>query len=432
MSEGLRGADALGAVAAPAAVTVALVTASGLGAGTAVAAADSAVELGQRIKAARMRREMRGEELGAVLGLDKTQISKIEGGVRRVNVRELPQLARALGVAIGELLGEPARPRMAMAHRLAAGVAEAPAATRRRALQLIEVEDLLSRRTQVPSPSASAAGTRVTEFARATFNRRPRNKAEARRQGRELAVRVRTELRLGAYEIGDLPGLIEREFGVDVAVSPLGADADGLCVHGDGVAMIVASSDFSDGHVRFTLAHELGHHILDDSRDIIDEQQRDMFGDDLAERRVNAFAAHLLMPTDGVRQTVAWSGGGVNDRVLVALMSRFGVSLSALVGQLIELRLVPFDDGPRLRELSVGALQARHRDLAPDQSLTIGRRNVRPPARLIRTAIQAAQAQTLGLSPVATLLQREDDEELWDEVMVRQYAVAVAGAAPTR
>jgi hypothetical protein len=133
-----------------------------------------------------------------------------------------------------------------------------------------------------------------------------------------------------------------------------------------------------------------------------------------------------------VRQTVAWSGGEVNDRVLVALMSRFGVSLSALVGQLIELRLVPFEDGPRLRELSVGALQARHRDLVPEQSLTTGRRNVRPPARLIRSAIEAAQSQTLGLSPVATLLERDDDEELWDEVMDRQYAAATAGATPAR
>lgn len=429
MTEGLRGADALGAVAALTSATVTTVTASGL-AGAAVA--DSAVELGKRIKAARVSRKMRGEDLGAAIGLDKTQISKIERGVRRVNVRELPQLARALGVAIGELLGEPARPRMAMAHRLAAGVAEAPAATKQRALELLKVEDLLSRRIEVPAPSASAEGGRVTEFARATFDRRPRNKAEARRQGRELAERVRMELGLGAYEIGDLPGLIEREFGVDVAVSPLGADADGLCVQGDGVALIVASSDFSDGHVRFTLAHELGHHIVDDPRDVIDEQQPDMFGDDLAEFRVNAFAAHLLMPADGVRQTVAWIGGGVNDRVLVALMSRFGVSLSALVGQLIELRLVPFEDGPRLRELSVGALQSRHRDLIPDQSLTTGRRNVRPPGRLIRTAIQAAQSQTLGLSPVATLLERDDDEELWDEVMDRQYAVDTAGATPTR
>ena len=33
-----------------------------------------------------------------------------------------------------------------------------------------------------------------------------------------------------------------------------------VCGHGEGVALIVVSSDFSDGHVRFTPANELGQH----------------------------------------------------------------------------------------------------------------------------------------------------------------------------
>jgi hypothetical protein len=34
-----------------------------------------------------------------------------------------------------------------------------------------------------------------------------------------------------------------------------------LCIHSDGVALILASTDYTDGHVRCTVAHELGHHV---------------------------------------------------------------------------------------------------------------------------------------------------------------------------
>lgn len=420
MSEGRRGSSALGPVS-PSSPTA-----------PSDGGADG-VSVGARIAAARRRRPLTGSQLGELVGLSKDQVSKVEKGVRRVSARELPKFARALGVSMGELLGEPIRPRMAMAHRLAAGVEEEPAASRRRALQLLEVEDLLSRRTAVPAAVPGVAGARVLDFARTDFVDHPRTKAEARRQGRRLAERLRTELGLDGHEIGDLAGLVEREFGVDVALSPLGPDADGLCVHGDGVALIIASTDFSDGHVRFTLAHELGHHILDDPRSVIDERERDMFGEDLIERRVNAFAAHLLMPVDGVRATVAWTGDGVvGERVLVALMERFGVSYQALIGQLIELQLVPFEAGPQLRGVAVSGLVARHRDVAVSGAATNVRRAIRAPERLLRTAIRAAQDEVLGLSPVAVLLEREDDENLWGEVMEGEYRAPATAPAPPR
>ena len=61
---------------------------------------------------------------------------------------------------------------------------------------------------------------------------------------------------------------------------------------------------FSQGHVRFTLAHELGHRLLGEPRDVINGGERDMFAGNLQERRVNAFAGHLLMPEEGIRETL--------------------------------------------------------------------------------------------------------------------------------
>jgi hypothetical protein len=48
---------------------------------------------------------------------------------------------------------------------------------------------------------------------------------------------------------------------------------------------------------------------------------------------------------------------------------------------------------------------------------TVTRRVHRAPERLARRAISAAQQQRLGLSVVASLLGRDDDEQLWADVM---------------
>ncbi|MFJ7095871.1 helix-turn-helix domain-containing protein [Streptomyces mirabilis] len=376
-------------------------------------------EVGRRVCEARRRRALTGEALGGLVGLGKDQVSKIENGRRKVSVRELPKFAAALGVTVAHLLGQTTRPSLAMAHRLAGDTTpEADNNAKRRALELLEVEDILVQRAQPRPSSSTAAGQAVLEFAGKELLQRPRNRPEAERQGKRLAEQVRRDLGLGSYELGDLPGLIERHFAVDVALSPLGTATDGLCVHGDGVALIVASTDFSQGHVRFTLAHEFGHHLLGDPRDVINEGERDMFADDLQERRVNAFAGHLLTPEEGIRETLGWlSDGRVTERSLVALMEQFGVSLAALVYQLCVMGLITYDQGRQLRTQGAHNLVARHSSVAPTGAGVTVRHTVRAPERLLSAAVHAARSQRVGLGVVATLLQREDDDALWDAVM---------------
>ncbi|MEV6792402.1 XRE family transcriptional regulator [Streptomyces sp. NPDC051320] len=386
-----------------------------------------AADVGRRVGQARARRALTGEALGAMVGLGKDKISKIENGRRKVSVRELPKFAEALGVTVAHLLGKPSRSALAMAHRLAGDTGpDENCNAKRRALELLEVEDVLVQRAAPPPSSPTLAGRQVLDYARGELSGRPRNKQEAERQGRRLAEHTRRGLDLGSHELGDLPGLIERHFGVDVALSPLGNTTDGLCIHGDGVALIVASTDFSQGHVRFTLAHELGHHLLGDPRDVINEGARDMFADTLQERRVNAFAGHLLMPEEGIRETLGWlSAGQVTERSVVALMEQFGVSVAALVYQLCVLGRITFEQGQKLREQGARSLVTRHASVAPTGAAITVRRTVRAPERLLGAAVEAARNQLVGLGVVATLLQREDDEALWDAVMEAEPEVLV-------
>ncbi len=304
---------------------------------------------------------------------------------------------------------------------LAAGApSEALRPARRRARQLLEVEDLLTQVTELPPAATSAAGARAVEQARARFRTLPRSTPAAQRQGRDLAELARRELDLGSGALGDVAALVEQNFAVDVALSPLGTDADGLCVHCGPSALILASSDFPDGHLRFTLAHELGHHLLNDPAEIIEETTRDMFADTVREQRANAFAGHFLMPERGIRSVLAWLGeqpGQVSDRSAVALMGHFGVSMAALVYQLNIIGILTYDVGQAMRGRGVRSLVSQHRDVAPSGAATAVGSVRRAPERLTRRALAAARQQLLGLSAVASLLERDDDEQLWDEIM---------------
>lgn len=389
-----------------------------------------AAQVGARVAAARKSRGMTGTELGEIVGLRKDQISKIESGRRRLDISELPRVAAALGVTVRSLLGQADRPALAVAARLAGDAGtDAVRAVRRRARQLFEIDDLLTQVTGMPPAQASPQGLRLVEQARERFGARPRSKAEAQRQGRDLAELTRTELDLGSDALGDIAGLIEQHFAVDVALSPLGTGVDGLCIHSGAAALILANTDSSDGRVRFTLAHELSHHLLGDPREVIEEAEGDMFADTAVERRASAFAGHFLMPERGVRSVLSWlaeESGTVSERAGIALMEHFGVSMAALIYQLNILGLLSYDDGQQLRNRGVTYLVERHRDVAPSRAATAAGHIRRAPERLTRRALAAARDQRLGLSVLASLLERDDDEQLWREVMADHIQAAAS------
>ncbi len=124
--------------------------------------------IGGRVATARKLRGLTGTELGEMVGLRKDQISKIESGRRRLDVAELPSFAAALGVTVRHLIGQADRPALAVAARLAAGASpQAMRSARRRARQLLEIDDLLTQVTAMPPARPSAEGIRVVEATRA-------------------------------------------------------------------------------------------------------------------------------------------------------------------------------------------------------------------------------------------------------------------------
>lgn len=381
-------------------------------------------KIGPRIAAFRKQRNMTQAELGASLGMDNTQISKIESGARRVEVSELVVAAEALGVSTRDLVGAPERDKLALAARVAQdSTVEDLRAIRQRARQIIEVEHVLSEVVGLQPASPDRRTSEIVAEGARLSQGRATAKLAIQEQGETLAKAVRTKFELGQSPIADLPEFIEANFGVDVALYPFGnrfdADKpDGLCVHSGDTHIILANTAFVSGHVRFTLAHELAHHLFADPREIINETATEMYAESPVEWRANAFAAALLMPEEGVRAVHrrVESSRQVSPAALKYLVGHFGVSLAAMIYRLNVLELLSFDDGQRLRARGWSKLPGLLTGDGQDRSEELPA-PPRPPTRLTSAALAAFAEQRMGLAPLATLLQRDDDDDLYREVL---------------
>jgi Zn-dependent peptidase ImmA (M78 family)/transcriptional regulator with XRE-family HTH domain len=373
--------------------------------------ATSEQEMGARIAALRDARGMTGEQLGHALGLSRSQVSKIEHGTRRLDVSEVAVIADALEVGLADVLGVQRSGSLALAARImAAPASDDTLPSRRRLRQLLEAEATLGSATGLRQNRPTASGQAV--LAAIAQSGIPSGGA-AQRDGEELAGLVRGGLGLGRGPIADVAELAEQHFGLDVLAWPTGTAVSGLCAHGDGVAMMLVSTDFPRGHQRFTAAHELAHHLLRDPREVVVDG--DLYAPGTpAERRANAFAAALLMPADGLRDVVA--GRVIDEIVLTELMRHFGVSFTALIYRLGErsIGLLSAKAREAWRQRSVWSVLRSANDPDP-QELTSANNARRIPPRLWRAAQAGYQNGRVGIGTLAALVD-EDAEQLFSRL----------------
>lgn len=105
-------------------------------------------------------------------------------------------------------------------------------------------------------------------------------------------------------------------------------DFDGLSEVINGVPVIVLL-DIEDGaRQRFTIAHELGHLLLD------------VEGTPNAEKLCNRFASALLMPKDAMKKEFGIKRQNINFLELAAIKQEYGVSYQAIVYRLKDLNII--------------------------------------------------------------------------------------------
>jgi Zn-dependent peptidase ImmA (M78 family) len=143
---------------------------------------------------------------------------------------------------------------------------------------------------------------------------------------------------------------IARREGIKIELALLDDDLSGMSFIKNGIAVIVLNLNHHPNRRRFTLAHEIGHHVMHVpyltnnvhvdkivlNRDDISSQ-----GVDVKEVQANAFAAELLMPESELRRyhTVDLN----DDEFLYSLAKKLKVSVTALTYRLINLGKLPQD-----------------------------------------------------------------------------------------
>ncbi|WP_369374650.1 helix-turn-helix domain-containing protein [Promicromonospora sp. Populi] len=283
------------------------------------------VALGRRLTQARELAGMTQDSLARAVGLDRTAVTRLEKGERKLSVPELVEIAEAVGRPLSYFVA-PVVP---------AVVSRRSDATTHDSTQTLDVEleqfadDLrMLMDMGLLHPAQRAADART-----------PRTHPEAER----MAERVRRQLDLGTQPISNLGDVCEK-LGLYTYGASLGrSGADGGCVEVVATSPItradipaagaaVVNGDAPTGRRRMTLAHELGHWLTGDAYDAQSS------GDN--ERMINSFAIHFVAPRAGVadvwRQYDYWS---TRDRAL-AVGAEYRLSWSATVGQLSNLNLI--------------------------------------------------------------------------------------------
>lgn len=276
------------------------------------------VTLGRRIARAREDAAMTQDGLGTAVDLERSAISRLESGERKLNVPELVRIAAALKRPLSFFVEEPIP---AVVSRRT-DLTDEHTSTRQLDYELemfaADLRGLVSRGL-LPAPQRFSVTT-------------PQDL-----NGAETAARkLRQYLKLGSAPIEKLSSVAER-VGLFMYVVPIGSGGpDGACVEveagGVTVGAAVINADTPSGRRRMTFAHELGHWVFGDAYDSSASAE--------TETLIRAFAIHLLAPREGV--LTAWNEKNswpVRDRVLF-IAAQFRISWTAASAQARNLHLI--------------------------------------------------------------------------------------------
>ncbi|MCF7752437.1 ImmA/IrrE family metallo-endopeptidase [Bacillus subtilis subsp. subtilis] len=207
-----------------------------------------------------------------------------------------------------------------------------------------------------------------------------------------IADRVRSAWKLGTGPIGSVVDMLEEQ-GIKVILTPHDGDRkfDGMVARANGHTVIVVGEKWPGDRQRFTLAHELGHLVL---------QGRLAEGLD-EERACNRFASALLVPMQEAIRLLGAVRSWIEPRELYLLKREWGLSMSGWLYRAQELGILSHaaakrhwdafaqqrKDGTSWRELEPGDVYASER-----------------PVRFAQLVYRALAEELIGESKAAELL----------------------------
>lgn len=284
-------------------------------------------DLGRRIADARADAGVTQADLAASIGLERTALVRIESGERKVSATELVAIAGALDRPVDWFFTE--SPVAVVSRRRDPAVGGFSRALDRAVELAARDVAFLEGRHLLPSGDPLPARKAPQSF----------KDAEC------LAGEVRAQTGRPEGPLLDLQSVAEGLglLGFSLALGHDAGDAAYVDIGNVGVAVINGTTD--PGRRRFSLAHELGHHLTGDAY-----EPSPRLGASDTERMFNAFAAYLLMPRSSVLHIWDEFSAQSHRRAAVAVAVRFSVSWTVACNQLRNLDLIDSRERERLLE----------------------------------------------------------------------------------
>jgi Zn-dependent peptidase ImmA (M78 family)/transcriptional regulator with XRE-family HTH domain len=305
----------------------------------------SAVEIGERLKIARVSAGKTQDEVSNEIGVSRPTLVAIERGQRKIRADELEKLSRLYGMAVNRLLASDA------VHVDLQAKFRKSGQNRPAALSAIA---LLS---QLASASVELERMLGVSFAPSYPSAQPILPGSIDRQGEEAAMSFRSRLGLGLAPISDIVSLLEQEVGIRVFVRKLASNISGLFAYEATVgACILLNANHPWERRALTAAHETGHFLS--SRSVVDVVETDEKTATQEERFATAFSLSLLMPAAALRRRFAEileSDNRFTPRHLVLMAHAFHVSPEAMCRQLERLEIIPAGTYDSLRDRGFNA-----------------------------------------------------------------------------
>lgn len=283
-------------------------------------------QVGDQVSQAREDAGLTQEDLARQIGLERTALAKVEKGRRGLSSLELARLAESLGRSIQWFV-----------------TASPPAVVSRRASQLKPPNaiDLLvesfARDVELLIELKALKPRKLT----------PDPVPQSHDEAESLAAAARKRARVPAGPLDNLLAVADR-LGLYAAVADESTELpDGAYVAIEGAGAAVINGGHDSGRRRFTLAHELGHHLTADeySTDTDIAESRDE-----REKLINTFAIHFLMPRASIKG--AWHKYAEDHdprAAAIRIAADYRVSWSAACTQLATLGLIDRELDSQLR-----------------------------------------------------------------------------------
>jgi len=269
------------------------------------------MEIGSRLRVARKQKRLSVRKLGEIVGVSGVAVSKYERDLDMPSSGVLMRLCQALDLSLERLfrstaviLSEPAyRKRSDLAVKECKAIMKA---VQDKAERYSEAEELAQRHEKLKLPILSVSDAADVE---------------------DAAKRLRSDWHLGHDAIPSMVALLEDH---EIQVIELAAHDhfDACALESDGRPFVVVRTGAPVDRVRFTLAHELAHLVLQHPSGKVPEGL------------ANRFSGAFLVPADTAVHELGEHRDHLSKVELQLLKAKYGLSMSGWIHRAADLKII--------------------------------------------------------------------------------------------